>query len=246
MDKATILKTAFGMPLASPAFKRPPLQFYRREILSISYKTDINLLRKLVPEPLEIVEPIVKFQVIKMPDVPSCGTFFESEQLIAVHYKGEVGNFMHLLIVPDMAALAFGREMLGYAKKVGYPELRLDGDTLVGTVNYGTERVAMATMGYKFDRLDKEKIKESFYKPIFTLKTIPAPDGTLAICQLVKIVETDVVIYEAWSAPCALHFIPHALAPFHMLPIQEIISAQHIICDLTINTGEVAYDYLNY
>ena len=244
MDKATILKTAFGMPLASPAYNRPPLQFYRREILSISYKTDIDILRKWVPEPLEIVEPIVKFQVIKMPDVPGGGTFFESEQLITVHYKGEVGNFMHLLIVPDMAALAFGREMLGYAKKVGYPELRLDSDTLVGTVNYGTERVAMATMGYKFDRLDKETIKKSFYKPIFTLKTIPAPDGSLAICQLVKIVETDVVIYEAWSAPGALHFIPHALAPFHMLPIHEIVSAQHIICDLTINTGEVAYDYL--
>jgi acetoacetate decarboxylase len=244
MDKATILKTAFGMPLASPAFNRPPLQFYRREILSISYKTDIDILRKWVPEPLEIVEPIVKFQVIKMPDVPGCGTFFESEQLITVHYKGEVGNFMHLLIVPDMAALAFGREMLGYAKKVGYPELRVDRDTLVGTVNYGTERVAMATMGYKFDRLDKEAVKKSFYNPIFTLKTIPAPDGSLAICQLVKIVETDIVIHEAWSAPGALHFIPHALAPFHMLPIHEVVSAQHIICDLTINTGEVACDYL--
>ena len=51
MDKATILKTAFGMPLASPAYNRPPLQFYRREIVSISYKTDIAILRKWVPEP---------------------------------------------------------------------------------------------------------------------------------------------------------------------------------------------------
>ena len=244
MDKKTVLGTAYGMPLASPAFNRPPLQFYRREILSIAYKTDIDLLRKLVPEPLEVVEPIVKFQVIKMHDVPGCGTFFESEQLITVHHKGEVGNFMHLLIVPNMAALALGREMLGFAKKIGYPELRIDGDTLVGTVNYGTERIAMATMGYKFSRLDKDHIKKNFHLPIFTLKSIPAPDGSLTICQLIRLVETEIVIHEAWSAPGALHIIPHALAPFHMLPILEIVSAQHIICDLTINTGEVIYDYL--
>jgi len=244
MDKKTILEKAFGMPMASPAFKKPPLQFYRREILTISYKTDIDILRRVVPEPLEVVEPIVKFQIIKMPDVPGCGTFFESEQLITVHYNGETGNFMHLLLVLNMAALSFGREMLGYAKKVGYPELRIDGDTLLGTVNYGTERIAMATMGYKFNRLDLEQVKNSFYMPIFTLKTIPAPDGSLAICELVKIVETEIVIHEAWSAPGALHFIPHALAPFHMLPVKEIISAQHIICDLTINTGEVVVDYL--
>ncbi|MEO7087532.1 MAG: acetoacetate decarboxylase [Bacteroidia bacterium] len=244
MDKKTILKTAYGMPIASPAFNRPPLQFYRREILNITYKTDIDLLRKFVPEPLEVIEPLVKFQVIKMPDVPGCGTFFESEQLITVHYKGQIGTYMHLLLVPNMAALAFGREMFGYAKKVGYPELKVDGDTLVGTIHYGNERIAMATMGYKFKRLDKEEVKKSYYSPIFTLKIIPAPDDTLAICQLVKIVETDIVIHEAWSAPAALHIIPHALAPLHLLPVHEIVSAQHIICDLTINTGEVVCDYL--
>lgn len=232
------------MPLASPAFNRPPLQFYRREIISIAYKTDINLLRKFVPEPLEIVDPIVKFQVIKMHDVPGCGTFFESEQLITVNYKGQTGNFMHLLIVPNMAALAFGREMLGFAKKIGFPELKVDGDTMLGTVNYGTERVATATMGYKFIRLDKDTVKKNFHLPIFTLKSIPAPDGSLAICQLLKIVESEIVIHEAWSAPAALHFIPHALAPFHMLPVQEIVSGQHIICDLTMNTGEIIHDYL--
>jgi acetoacetate decarboxylase len=244
MDKKTVLDTAFGMPLVSPAFNRPPLQFYNREILSIAYKTDIDQLRKWIPEPLEIVEPIVKFQVIKMHDVPGCGTFYESEQLITVYHKGEVGNFMHLLMVPNMEAIGFGREMLGFAKKLGYPELKVDGDTLVGTVNYGRERVAMATMGYKFTRLDKENVKKNFHLPIFTLKSIPAPDGSLAICQLIRIIETGIVIHEAWSAPGALHIIPHALAPFHILPIREIVSAQHIICDLTINAGEIVYDYL--
>lgn len=244
MNKEEILKTAFGMPLVAPAFNKPPLHFFRREILNITYKTDIDILRKLVPEPLEVIEPHVKFQVIKMQDVPGCGTFFESEQLIKVQYKGEVGYYMHLLFLPNMAALALGREMFGYPKKIGYPELRLEGDTLVGTINYGTERIAMATMGYKFNKLDKEEVKKGFQSPIFNLKTIPAPDGSMAIAQLIKIVETNIVIHEAWSSPGALQIIPHALAPLHFLPVQEIISANHIICDLTIDTGKVIHDYL--
>ena len=244
MNKKEILETAFGMPLVAPAFNKPPLHFFRREILNITYKTDIDILHKLVPEPLEVIDTVVKFQVIKMPDVPGCGTFFESEQLIKVHYKGEVGYYMHLLFLPNMAAVALGREMFGYPKKIGYPELRLDGDTLVGTINYGTERIAMATMGYKFNKLDKEEVKKNLQSPIFNLKTIPSPDGSLAIAQLIKIVETNIVIHEAWSSPGALHIIPHALAPLHLLPVKEIVSANHIICDLTIDTGEIIHDYL--
>jgi acetoacetate decarboxylase len=62
MDKKTILKTVFGMPLASPAFNRPPLQFYRREILSISYKTDIDILLSHGDDPDHLFEKTVQKQ----------------------------------------------------------------------------------------------------------------------------------------------------------------------------------------
>jgi len=41
-----------------------------------------------------------------------------------------------------------------------------------------------------------------------------------------------------------LEIEPHALAPIAELPVHEIISATHIIADLTLGLGKVVYDYL--
>jgi acetoacetate decarboxylase len=38
--------------------------------------------------------------------------------------------------------------------------------------------------------------------------------------------------------------MPHALAPVAELPVLEVVSAVHLICDLTLGLGKVAYDYL--
>ena len=42
------------MPLTSPAFPRGPYRFINREFLVITYRTDMDALRALVPEPLEV------------------------------------------------------------------------------------------------------------------------------------------------------------------------------------------------
>jgi acetoacetate decarboxylase len=36
----------------------------------------------------------------------------------------------------------------------------------------------------------------------------------------------------------------HALAPLAELPVLEVVSASHIIADLTLSLGKVVYDYL--
>ena len=54
----------------------------------------------------------------------------------------------------------------------------------------------------------------------------------------------DVTLKGAWTGPAALSFTPHALAPVAELPVLEIVSAVHLVCDLTLGLGKVAYDYL--
>ena len=49
----------------------------------------------------------------------------------------------------------------------------------------------------------------------------------------------------AWSGPATLELEPHALAPVAALPVREVISATHIIADLTLGLGRVVYDYLS-
>jgi acetoacetate decarboxylase len=53
-----------------------------------------------------------------------------------------------------------------------------------------------------------------------------------------------VTLKGAWTGPGAISLTPHALAPVAELPVLEVVSAVHLICDLTLGLGKVAHDYL--
>ena len=53
------------------------------------------------------------------------------------------------------------------------------------------------------------------------------------ICELVEYRLEDIELKGAWVGPGALHFHAHALAPVAELPVLEVLSAMHIITDLT-------------
>jgi acetoacetate decarboxylase len=49
-----------------------------------------------------------------------------------------------------------------------------------------------------------------------------------------------------WAKPAALELFHHALAPVAALPVLEVLSASHIVSDLTLNLGTVVHDYLTF
>ncbi len=80
--------------------------------------------------------------------------------------------------------------------------------------------------------------------PNYLLKVIPHVDGSTRVCELVRFFLRDVEVLGAWEGPGALELHPHALAPVADLPVRKIIGARHVIANLTLDIGEVAYDYL--
>ena len=86
MKESDVKRRAFAMPLTSPAFPIGPYRFVNREFLIITYRTDPQKLRELVPEPLQIEEPLVKFEFIRMPDSTGFGDYTESGQVIPVTF----------------------------------------------------------------------------------------------------------------------------------------------------------------
>jgi len=63
MNIQSVISQAVSMPLTSPAYPAGPFRFIDREFLIITYRTDPDKLRALVPEPLEIdmYNPLVKY-----------------------------------------------------------------------------------------------------------------------------------------------------------------------------------------
>jgi acetoacetate decarboxylase len=235
---------AFAMPLTSPAYPPGPYRFVDREFLVITYRTDPETLRALVPEPLVIEAPLVKYEFIRMPNSTGFGDYTETGQVIPVSLNGRKGGYTHCMFLNDEPPIAGGRELWGFPKKLANPSLRAESDTLVGTLDYGPVRVATGTMGYKHRPADLVAIKASLEAPNSLLKIIPHVDGTPRICELVEYYIEDINLKGAWTGPGALSLTPHALAPVAELPVLEVISAVHILCDLTLGLGKVAYDYL--
>ena len=69
-----------------------------------------------MPEPLEMVEPLVKFEVMWMPDVSGLGAYTEAGQVIPVRFNGEDGDYVHSMYVDNFPAIASGRELTAYPK----------------------------------------------------------------------------------------------------------------------------------
>lgn len=244
MDAETVRKTAFAMPLTSPAFPPGPYRFVDRQYFIIRYRTDPEALRRVVPEPLEIVEPVVNYEFIRMPDSTGFGDYTESGQVIPVRYQGQAGGYTHQMFLNDHPPIAGGRELWGFPKKLAQPTLAVETDTLVGTLNYGSIRIATGTMGYKHRTLDLAAEAKGLAAPNFLLKIIPHVDGSPRICELVRYYLEDITIKGAWTGPAALDLYPHALAPIAELPVLEVLSAKHLVADLTLGLGTVVHDYL--
>lgn len=248
MNIDDIRRNAFAMPMTSPAFPPGPYRFMRREFLVITYRTDPEALRAVVPAPLEVVEPLVKYEFIRMPDSTGFGDYTESGQVIPVQLRTargvEPGAYVHAMYLDDHPPIAGGRELWGFPKKLATPVLDYETDTLVGTLDYGKVRIATATMGFKHRALAPGPILAGIAQPNFLLKIIPHVDGTARICELVRYCMTDVTLHGAWTGPAALELHPHALAPVADLPVLKVESAVHFIADMTLALGTVEYDYL--
>ena len=244
MTEDEVLTNAFAMPLLNPAFPPGPYRFVDREYLIITYRTDPARLRAVVPAPLEVDEPLVKYEFIRMPDSTGFGDYTETGQVIPVRFQGRAGGYTHCMFLNDHPPIAGGRELWGFPKKLASPSLKAEIDTLVGTLDYGPVRVATATMGYKHRTADLRAVEAALAAPNFLLKIIPHVDGSPRICELVEYYLQDVKLKGAWTGPAALSLQPHALAPLAELPVLEVLSAVHIVADLTLGLGQVVHDYL--
>src|ERR1700748_3578488 len=194
-----VRRNAYSMPLTSPSFPPGPYRFFNREYFVITYKTDPEALAAVVPEPLEVTEPIVKYEFIRMPDSTGFGDYTETGQVIPVRLRGEEGAYTHAMYLDDDAPIAGGRELWGFPKKRATPKIEVESDVLVGTLHYGSVLCVSATMGYKHRYVDHDTVLKGMKAPNFILKIIPHVDGGARICELVRFNLEEITLKEAWT-----------------------------------------------
>jgi acetoacetate decarboxylase len=207
MNQDEVRARAYAMPPASPAYPMGRYRFVNREFLIITYRTDPRKLRALVPEPLEVDEPLVKFEFIRMPDCTGFGDYTASGQVVPVSFQGRKGGYTQCMFRNDHPPIAGGRELWGFPKKRAAPTLKAEIDTLVGTLHYGPLRIAIGTIGYKHNHADLAAVEASLTAPNFLLKIMPHVDGTARICELVEYHLQDVGLKGALDRTGRAHVV---------------------------------------
>jgi acetoacetate decarboxylase len=244
-----VRRTAYSMPLTNPAFPMGPYRFFNREFFVVSYRTDPEALAAVVPEPLEVVDSVVNYEFIRMPDSTGFGDYTETGQVIPVRFRDkdgtvQEGGYVHAMYLDDNAPIAGGREIWGFPKKLATPKIVHESETIVCTLHYGSVLCVSASMGYKHREIDPAPLLKSLAKPAFMIKIIPHIDCTPRICELVRYYLEDITLKGAWSGPAAIELFQHSMCDVARLPVREVVSATHYITDLTLGLGKVVYDYL--
>lgn len=245
MKKADVLKLP-SMPLQSPTFPHGPYKFFDREYMVLTYKSDPAAIRQALPEPLQPAGDYVSVQWLDLPDGQGMGAYGATAQVIPCTFDGKPCNFISQMYVDNTPPLAGGRELWGYPMKFGKPALKVNADTLTGTLTYAGQHVATGTMTYKHDhgRTDLAAIKAQLARTQVTLKLIPDIDGTPAIAQLVAVEFADIVVKGAWTGAARLELIPAVNCPLADLPVLGPAMGLHIVTDMTLPYGKVLHDYL--
>ncbi len=241
------LLTLAGMPPANPSYPHGPYRFINREYMNIIYESDAGAIRAMVPEPLmPDGSNTVVYEWINMPDSSGFGAYQESGIVIPCTLNGEPVNYTAMMFLNDEPPITAGREIWGFPKRWGEPEMTVEKDTLTGTLNYAGQRIAMGTMVYKHEAAcdSPQDCAKKLGKTAVNLKIIPCVTGKPRIAELVSFAMTDITVKGFWRGPARLHLVPHVNAPVADLPVRRVIEGQHIIADLTLPYGRVAHDYL--
>ena len=242
MKHETVRANAFAMPLTNPAFPSGPYRFVNREYFIIQYRTDPDALRRIVPEPLELAEPVVNYEFIRMPDSTGFGDYTESGQVIPV--SSRAGRQLHpSMFLNDHPPIAGGRELWGFPKKLAQPKL--------ARRNRHAGRYAELRLGPRRDRHHGLQAPRSTQRRAEARwrAELPAQDHPARRRHAAHL-RTGATTISKTSRSRA-HGPGRRRSTSTRMPGSRrraagtsSASAKHVIADLTLGLGNVVHDYL--
>ena len=112
---------------------RATADFYDAEMLSVFWETKPEIIAGLLPPPLKPAEqPIAMAFVAYYPATNFDVVYHESALFVRASYNGEEGNYCLAMPVTSDMAMAGGREVFGFPKKMADIHFSREGESLQG------------------------------------------------------------------------------------------------------------------
>jgi acetoacetate decarboxylase len=230
MASGQLKKAAFGysVPVDAPLYTPFPLHYEDVSILMFPYLTPAAQAAALLPEQFDLVpaDPQGQFAIAQVVfakyGFSNIGAYNEVAQTIVASYKGTVGAFAVRLHVTSDQAMAAGREIGGFPKKIGHITYD-EGATNLSTLE--SPKGLRICSGELNAMQPVQGSTGSTPLTFFSLRIIPNPANAAqpSLCQLIQtmwILENG----QLWSGRGNLYLTgASGLNPYHALPVVKLM-----------------------
>jgi acetoacetate decarboxylase len=236
------MKFGYSMPSASPLYPEPPFFYKDNKVIIFLFITSREVLQELVPPPLLLNPDNLAFIYVGVFNIPQKVIYKEAGIGIPAFFGDKFGSYLVYLYLDSAYAIIPGREIWGWPKKdaeitfteeqgIFHASVIRDGVTLIRASVEASERVV--------------PIPDSPNNPSFNLKLIPSvkknhPPDILQLTSATIISRAK----ELYRGKATLALNSTASDPLGKIPVLEIISGEHSIEDMSLDCGDVLYDYL--
>ena len=233
------------------AANRETADFYDAEMVVVFWETKPDIVARLLPPPLKpAANPIAMAFVANYPRTNFDVTYRESALFLRAEFEGEEGGYCLSMPVTSDIAMAGGREIFGFPKKIANIELNRKGDTFEGW----TERRGIRFMEIRAKMTGKLNVEDaqgmvmgadinpdgSTEGVSYNFKHFPAPEGMgfdynpRLVKQVTTMRPKEVQIGEA---EVLLH--PSDYDPWAEVEIVRVLGAVRTVGDNSMKSGAV-------
>jgi acetoacetate decarboxylase len=223
----------------------PPARYEGARITRMTFRTSPEVLRALVPPPLEpdgsghMTVAFADFEVVG----EIGGTYNEAYLSVPVKLGEQRGSYMPLLYLDNALAIIAGREVFGYNKVGAEVNIVEQGSAVRGTVIREGKTLIEMTVQLG-DPIPPPPLVPA--SPTYNLKLIPpaaqgaAPD----VKQLTALVRTGLEIKELRPGMGTLTLASLPTEPLGSIPVLEVVQVFFSVSDFVLPYGTVVHDYL--
>jgi acetoacetate decarboxylase len=220
--------------------------FYDVETLSVFWETKQEVVERLLPPPLEPTDtPIARAYVCEFPRTNFGISYQETALMLVCQYKGEVGVYILAMHVDNDMAMALGREMFGYPKKMAEIKFKRG---RVGASGWGKRRgIKVVDMQSRImksvseeEAIEMQLGESEGQNMVFLFKHFPAQDASGFDYQP-RLVSSPVA-FKRRSISVGhgkISFEPSKYDPWNQVEVVKMLGASFTVGNTSMLKGEI-------
>ena len=243
--------SGFSMPLGASLYPPPPFHFHGARMAYARFEADPAAVASMLP-PGVVADPEAPICELWVCDYPSTtfGPYLEAYIHVRVKLDGVDYWYQPLIFTDREPALAAGREIWGYAKKLARMEWREEAEQIIFTIERPTAK-RLVTFTITRDRLADPAEIDAL--PIISLRYLPAsePGRRPAAAELVRM-DVEGALHTTpqfgnvlWGGRASVSFDSESTVdPWHLFKPTKMLGGLIQTANFSLPLGKVVKDYL--